>query len=239
MALTLNNGRKFVAHPDCVVSSALIYSAIPEYHEIRFIRRRLDRDDVVVDVGANVGHVGLLLSDAVDPKNIFAFEPTKITFNRLKENWKLNNFPLDGLVEAAVGDQVGVVSFPDSADPNTMNSISAAQTASKTREIKIVTLDSCRTMWQSRKVGFLKIDVEGHEPAVFAGAKEMLRGDRPKLIMFESLDGKVESSIRRILDDANYTIFQLNSNGEPDLGRTDAQNLFAAPFEILTEITNI
>ena len=84
--IVLANGRKFVANPDCVVSSALIYADWPEYHELQLLRKYLHQDDFLLDVGANVGHLGLLLSDVVDPNRIVAFEPTPITFRRLNTN---------------------------------------------------------------------------------------------------------------------------------------------------------
>ncbi|MGH7194367.1 MAG: hypothetical protein ACREJM_12680, partial [Candidatus Saccharimonadales bacterium] len=72
----LANGVRFRAYPDCVVSSALIYSDWPEFHELRFLRKHLGADELVIDVGANVGHVSLLLADLVGPENVYAFEPT-------------------------------------------------------------------------------------------------------------------------------------------------------------------
>src|ERR1700692_193356 len=61
--ITLANGARFLAYPDCVVSSSLIYADWPEHKELTFIRRYLNPGDVVIDVGANVGHMSLLLSD--------------------------------------------------------------------------------------------------------------------------------------------------------------------------------
>src|SRR6266516_4022515 len=58
----LASGAKMLAHPDCVVSSALLYADWPEYPELTFIRRTLHRNDLIIDVGANVGHILLLLS---------------------------------------------------------------------------------------------------------------------------------------------------------------------------------
>ncbi len=54
--LRLPNGVLFRAYPDCVISSALIYADWPEYLELMFLRKRLQHDQVLIDVGANVGH---------------------------------------------------------------------------------------------------------------------------------------------------------------------------------------
>jgi hypothetical protein len=68
--ITLPNGVRMWAHPDCVVSSSLIYADWPEYFEFQFIRRQLRTGDYVIDVGANVGHVLLLLADIVGPDKL-------------------------------------------------------------------------------------------------------------------------------------------------------------------------
>src|SRR2546421_9815540 len=91
--LVLANGTHFRAYPDCKISSALIYADWPEFYEIHFCRRHLELGDTVVDVGANVGHFSLLLADKVGPENLICFEPTPLTWQRLRENFELNGWP--------------------------------------------------------------------------------------------------------------------------------------------------
>ena len=105
------------AHPDCVISSALIYADWPEYRELTFIRRRLRQGDVVIDVGANVGHILLLVSDIVGPDRLFAFEPTPLSFQRLKENWELNGWCTDHLHPMAIGSAPGNVVHSECGRP--------------------------------------------------------------------------------------------------------------------------
>jgi FkbM family methyltransferase len=229
--LRLPNGMNFKAYPDCVISSALIYSAWPEFWELRFIRQFLRPGEAVIDVGANIGHISLLLADIACPENIFAFEPTPVSFRRLQENWTLNGWSTNHLYQAAVGRATGRVQVPDSVRPETKNSISSAATASHCVEVPLVSLDSQRSRWQDRRLGLLKVDVEGYEPEVFAGAIEMLRQDRPRLVMFESLGGKVEPEVAQVFLGAGYKVFQLDDVGRPDFDRQDAQNLFALPQE--------
>ena len=169
--LNLPNGRKFMAHPDCVVSSSLIYSRVPEFHEISFVRSVLEPSDVVIDIGANVGHIGLLLSDIVAPENLLEFEPTPITFSRLCENWSINGFPLDGLNQVAIGDHNGSVTFPDLSHPGTMNRqvSEGAPAEQRTADVILRCLDYYRERLKGKQIGLLKIDVEGNEASVFRG----------------------------------------------------------------------
>ena len=236
--LKLANGAKFVAHPDCVVSSALIYADWPEYHELQFVRRRLTAQDVVIDIGANVGHVSLLLSDIVTEKNIFAFEPTPVTYSRLKKNWEKNNWATDQLFQVALGDETGEIDIPDVTHPDTKNSVCGNRSAdTPVVSTPLRPLDSFRDQWKGRQLGLLKIDVEGFEAQVFAGAIKTLRDDRPQLLMFESLAEEPPQAIRDAFDRADYRIFQLDDNGRPDLTRQNSQNLFAIPAELTETLT--
>jgi FkbM family methyltransferase len=234
--IRLPNGAFFVAHPDCVVSSALIYADWPEFRELHFVRRLLQRDDVVIDVGANVGHVSLLLSDLVEAENIFAFEPTPISLKRLTENWNANAWTTQNLFQTAIGRSAGSVSVPDTPSPETKNAI-GAKGETHTAQVPIRSLDDLRSWWIGRSIGFLKIDVEGYEREVFAGARELLREDRPQLIMFESLRAAVEEEIAAVLTEARYRTFQLDDAGHPDFHEVSAQNLFAVPEENISTVT--
>lgn len=86
------------------------------------------------------------------------------------------------------------------------------------------------------EVGLLKIDVEGFEAAVFRGAAQMLRSQRPGLIMFESLEGRLSSEIGKVFTETDYRAFQLAGDGKPDFSRLTAQNLFVVPAERVVEL---
>ena len=229
--LRLPNGAHFKAYPDCVVSSALIYADWPEYHELMLLRQTLRAGELVIDVGANVGHIALLLSDIVGARNIFAFEPTPISFRRLAENWLINGWPADGLFQAAVGAQAGHVFVRDVERPLTTNSVSAHMTNARSVEVPLVRLDDMRHLWADRRIGLLKIDVEGYEQEVFRGSRGILAEQRPRLIMFESLTGAVNSEILALLAACSYHVFQLDQAGRTVFGASSAQNLFAIPSE--------
>ena len=236
-SLLLPNGMRFNAYPDCVVSSSLIYSDWPEYKELMFIRRMLRRGDVVIDVGANVGHISLLLSDVVGGQKVFAFEPVPGTYQRLKENWQLNGLPLANIFDVAVGGLCGTVFIKDDQHPTTTLSVSNVPSGDHSVEVRLVPLDDYRHYWQSSPVGLLKVDVEGYETEVFLGGDRLLREDRPRLIMFESLSGCLDTRLAAIMASHRYTVFQLGDDGGPDFSHYSAQNLFAMPQEVLAEWT--
>lgn len=232
--LTLANGARFWAYPDCVVSSALHYSDWPEYHELHFCRRFLRRGQLVFDVGANVGHLSLLLADVIGPENVVAFEPTPVTFRRLVQNFELNQWPNAKLCHAAVGRTCGHIAIPDLAHPVTTNSPLAAA-ASKV-QVPLVSLNSLIPEYRGREVGLPKVDVEGFEPEVFGGADEFLREITPRLVMFESLTGQPDPVVQKTLTGAGYRLFQLDDAGRALQGDLSAQNLFAARPDVFASL---
>ncbi len=227
--IRLPSGTFFKAYPDCVVSSALIYADWPEFHELMFIRKRLKPDQVAIDVGANVGHMLLLISDIISPERLVAFEPTPVAFQRLKENWSLNKWPTENLHQIAIGESEGTGFIDDTAGPRTTNSVQLTA-SSQNVPVKVRALDSFLDTWRALgQIGLLKVDVEGFEESVFRGAVNLFRLHAPQLVMFESLSGSLDPGIEEVFQEADYAVFQLGPKGECELGRTDAQNLFAAP----------
>jgi FkbM family methyltransferase len=119
--------------------------------------RSPEQEDVIIDVGANVGHFSMLLADLVDPADIIAFEPVPVSFARLVANWRANEWSTDKLFQAAAGARSGVVRMPDTTSPLT------------TVHVPLTTLDAVRHLWRGRSMGLVKIDVEGYEPLVLPG----------------------------------------------------------------------
>jgi FkbM family methyltransferase len=224
--ISLPNGVRFIAHPDCVISSALQYADWPEYAELQYCRRRLRSGDVLIDVGANVGHFSLLLGDLVGPRNLICYEPTPVSWRRLKANFQLNGWPTHRLHQAAVGGACGTVRFPDLNSPGTTNS-PACSTAGRTVLVKRTCLDALVDHLQGKVVGLLKIDVEGAEPEVFAGGRRFLRRHRPRLVLFENLYGSPDKDIVQLLSGLGYSLFQLECSGNACLTRWVPGNFFA------------
>ena len=44
----------------------------------------------IIDIGANIGSVSLLLAKILKNSKVFAIEPTNYAYNKLSENLKLN-----------------------------------------------------------------------------------------------------------------------------------------------------
>jgi len=94
-----------------------MYTHIPDSRDILFLRERRGRG-ILIDVGASVGLVTLLLADKV--QHALLFEPNPIAAQRARENPALNrlNFELHDL---ALSDKTGTVGFEDEGGVITCN----------------------------------------------------------------------------------------------------------------------
>lgn len=157
-----------------------------EAPEVRFLRRWLGRGDVVVDVGAHVGFFTLLAARLIGPGgHVHAFEPIPTNFDALDRNLRMNGYTWVSALRAAVSDAPGVVSLgldqarlvgTSTADFSVGGELSSI-------EAPAVTLDDI--VGADEHVRLLKIDAEGHEPQVLAGAATILERSPPDAILFE------------------------------------------------------
>jgi FkbM family methyltransferase len=148
------------------------------------IRLHVTPDDVVFDVGANRGFYAATFAEIA--KQVVAFEPNPRVFGMLRQNVGAPNVTF---VNKAVADREGELEFfldvrPDSNGiGSSLAYIAELQDSGMTEKVTVqaTTVDSyCR---ESGIVPtFIKVDVEGCEPLVFAGAHETLERHRPKLI---------------------------------------------------------
>lgn len=167
----------------------LQWQCVPHEPETRFLQRRLPRGslDVFVDIGANFGMYAHLM--APKAKQVVAFEPGPARFAHLSEVYG-DRFQMEN---AAVGDTDGqaILRMPvrgtenadDLATLSTDNTFGTSQIDEISDiPVQVVTLDSYFPD-TTRRVDFVKIDVEGHEYSVVKGGLALLQRDHPALLI--------------------------------------------------------
>ena len=137
--------------------------------------------DIIIDVGANYGDLGIHLS-RFSPK-IYGFEPDDEPFRALKENNYYKIFKI------ACSDKKGISKFY-------INSLSADSSLLKSkpnqefREIKTDTLDNL--FKEKNKIKLIKVEAEGFEPEIIKGSMNILRKTE-----FVCVDGGPERGIEK------------------------------------------
>jgi len=157
-----------------------IYAGFMEYEEMVFLLHALQPTETFVDVGANLGAYTILASKVVKSRTI-AFEPVPTTVERLRDQIQINK--IESSVEVrnlAVGDHEGFLFFTN--NNGTTNKVSREGEDQNTIRVKASTLDSELTKHEKY---FLKIDVEGFEYNVLAGAADVLSTNNVSAIIIE------------------------------------------------------
>lgn len=140
------------------------------------VAAQVSRASTVVDVGANIGLSTILLARSA--QRVIAFEPSPANVGYLRRNLASNGIANVEVVAAAMSDRPGTLRFHVAqfgAGSHVVAPGHVLGNAVATIEVPAVTLDDALTV----PVSFIKIDAEGHEPDVLAGARAVLARDRP------------------------------------------------------------
>ena len=161
-----------------------------EQEEIAFLNKFLTKGDIFFDIGANVGLFTVHASKIVGANGkIFAFEPAKITHERLVENVKLNNRENVVTNKIAISDFTGEQEFFVSAEGyDAFNSIVKPAKGEKYNNemVKVVTIDDYVSSQNLvGKIKYMKIDVEGWEVPLFNGGKKIFSALNAPTLMVE------------------------------------------------------
>lgn len=151
--------------------------------DVRLAREMCDPSRVSLDIGADVGEFTIAM--LASSRSVVAFEPRPAQADVLTAMFEAVDAPVR--VEAvALSDRDGMTtmrvweSAPGQSTIEAGNSLADAGSAPiQAIEVSMRRLDDL----QLSNVGFIKVDVEGHELAVLTGAENTIRRDQPTLLI--------------------------------------------------------
>lgn len=156
-------------------------------NELDILNRFVHRGDLVVDVGANKGAYTYRLARLVGIRGrVEAFEPIKELADHLVDASRQLQLPV--VVHSCClsdKDGMGQLFIPLNGDECQYGLASLEDRGSVAMEVQQVPVNTLDQMLSGRRqpVSFIKCDVEGHELAVFRGALNVLKTDRPTLLV--------------------------------------------------------
>lgn len=162
-----------------------------EVQTTQFLSKVVRPGDVVLDIGANIGaHTLPLARSCGEGGQVHAFEATVYACEKLTRNLRLNpklaaqvnvlhcvlSDRMDAQAETEIVSSWSVIAPPVGRDAlaGVPQSVGGAQ---------VLTIDHWAEQSGLAKLDLVKIDVDGHEPEIFAGAKRTLEKFRPKILM--------------------------------------------------------
>lgn len=161
----------------------------------RLARAFLRAGDTAIDVGANVGYYTLLMARAVGPSgHVFAFEPSPVTIERLRENVHLNRLDNVTLFQTGASDHRGLSGLSSGSIRN--QGRSSMVRGSAEYSVPVAPLDELiePTVWSRTRL--VKIDVEGAESSVIDGMHQGLERLPNQSVILLELSGESEDEYR-------------------------------------------
>ena len=223
-----------------------------EPNEFAFLHRFLMPGMVFIDVGANDGYYTLFAAKRVGSSGrVVAVEPSSRERVNLQRNLDRNGFSNVWVVPAALGAAAGAADLRLAqgvhSGHNTLGKFAHDDVVAESVErVKVETLDAVVAELGLTRLDFVKIDVEGAEASVLAGAREVLTSMRP-LMLLEVNDGALraqgysaETLLSALGGEFGYEILNFSSTTgllEPLVEGTPlSANIVASPKERVSEI---
>lgn len=185
----LTKQTKLKLYPDSYLSYLILRGDF-ERNELAFFEQNLKKGNIFIDIGANVGLFSLLASEK--GCQVYSFEPTPKTFDRLNENVDLNNYTNIQTFNIALSNTKGETSMNVAENGmDAWNNLSTEANEDGFIKVKIKT-DTLDNFIQSHFPEFnqeiiIKMDVEGWEKFVITGGKKSLKNGK-FLLMIEFND---------------------------------------------------
>jgi FkbM family methyltransferase len=187
--------------------------------ELAVLLPLVGRGDNVVDVGANIGTHAIPLAQRVAPGTVFAFEPQRLTHQMLCANAALNGVTNLVAYQAGAGDAEGTCFVPPPAQALSGNIGNFNLEQRRDGEaVRVAPLDA----FDLPPVKLVKVDVEGMERKVLAGARRLIARDRPVLFVENNIPDRSAALIEEVFSQDYRAYWHLapyfnpaNHYGEP------------------------
>lgn len=213
--VTLPWGARLRICPNEHIGSRIWHRGVFDLVTLEAIARLVDAGDTTLDIGANIGQMTTLMSRCAGKNGrVLAFDPHPEVFALLSEN--VVRLRGDGqyapveLHNVALSDREGEATLDLGsgwAGNHGLARLSESGVGGgKMLQVKVRSLDR---VVGAAKVGFCKLDVEGHEIKVLEGASALLREKRIRDLLFEDL-GPYPSAVQQYVAGLGYTLFALD-----------------------------
>lgn len=214
------NGALVYLNPEDPVVSGALTLGVYENEEIAFFERMIEPEMVFVDVGANVGlYTALALRRMRHPGQIVCVEPDPVSATFLKQTISANQnghqSPPVSFHQLALSDQPGDVLLYQNPENKGDNRIYSDPLCPNGISVASDTLDDLLAKEAIAEINLIKIDVQGAEAKVVAGALSVLRKSNDCIMMTEFWPygltncGSNPSAYLIMLEDIGFELYTL------------------------------
>ena len=177
---------RLLLHRPGLIEDRLVSDGVWERHIRELVAFHLPERGVFVDVGANIGYHALYVARSFPRARVLAFEPNPIVREQLVANCRLSHARNVDVVGCALGAESGRMRFfaQGACDYNRGRS-SLQRNEDLGRAIVPVDVE-CRTLDEvldGARIDILKLDTQGTELEVLAGARRTIARCRPLIVL--------------------------------------------------------
>jgi FkbM family methyltransferase len=199
------------------IGHSILMTGIYDLIVTEILWRLINKGEIAVDVGANIGYMTSLMAAKVTSSGkVYSYEAHPEIFQELSENLNIWNEQLNWqhiqIQHCAISDQVGELQLiiPDQFKTNRgLSKIGTSKNCDHSYSVPSSKLDILLNYESDIEIGVLKIDIEGHELEAFNGAKELISAHKIRDIIFEDYDHEsYPNNLTNFLEGYGYTIFK-------------------------------
>jgi FkbM family methyltransferase len=182
------------------------------------IDKLIREDFICFDVGANIGHLSILMAKKANNGLVFSIEPQPKVFAYLLDNIQINNIENIIPINIAISEDNGITEFYSFNYADDQSAI-VIDKQWKFKMVKILSLrlDSLLKILKLNKIDFLKVDVEGAELLILKSLGEYI--SKVRYIWFEFIEENYRKfnyngqQLLDFLDKHRFSVYMLSENG--------------------------
>jgi len=178
---------------------------------------------VFLDIGVNIGQTLIKVKSIYDEIEYIGFEPNSLCVSYVNRLIEVNRWRDITIVPVGIMQESSILSLEYYSDSSTDSSASLVPNYRqnskiyKRETIATFSVDRVKHLWKDKSISVIKIDVEGAEMDVILSLKDIIKSDRPTLLVEilpiyeESNSKRLDNQIKieEILSELDYTIYRV------------------------------
>lgn len=199
------------ANNDCSVSRRFFWNNCYEKKTLDLwskLSKKIN-GNIILDIGAHTGVYSLCSSVSNKSNTVLSFEPFFMNYARMSTNFKINNLNPNNLFMFAVGNNNQMTKIKINTNIHFLSSGGSIM-GKEGFELPVqeISIDNFIKNEDKSKIGIVKIDVEGYEPNVINGFREIMNLSHP-IIFFECNQEHVAEFFNANLE-KDYIFYEVN-----------------------------
>jgi FkbM family methyltransferase len=189
-----------------------LYGQHDERYEVKIMKKLIKKEDVIWDIGSNIGFYTVLFSKLANKGKVVSFEPASRTYEILLKQISVNS--ADNIVpnNFALGDEQGSKEFYYEDAALAQGTASFFEMSGRQHEkVQVETID---TLNKTVLPDIIKLDVEGYEEQVLIGGAIFFKENSPVIMIeLKHFDKDTRKRVEGIIREFGYSIYAIRKRG--------------------------